>query len=259
MDAALLALLEPHVTRFYYVGGLTRDHLLGRFTRDVDVVLPLSFAQMRALYEDLKTKSVKGLRFIEDFYNIAFELEGRHLDLVPLRKETYQEDSPYPLIAEGTFEEDVLRRDFTINAIYLEIRRGASPRWIDPLGGIADLKQGVLRSIRAEAFDEDPSRVIRLYIYRYRYGLEIEARTLKGAMEATYEKLGSGLLIKYLNKVLEEKNLQLLQEVLDRGIFEGIGLRKMPSLSGAESRRGMILALVQANPEAKEYFKDRGN
>jgi tRNA nucleotidyltransferase/poly(A) polymerase len=259
MDAALLALLEPHVNRFYYVGGFTRDQLLGRFTRDVDVVLPLSFAQMRTLYEDLKTRNVKRLRFIWDYHNIAFELEGRHLDLVPLRKETYQEDSPYPRIAEGTFEEDVLRRDFTINAIYLEIKRGENPRWIDPLGGIKDLKQGILRSIRAEAFEEDPSRVIRLYIYRHRYGLEIEARTLKGAMEAGFEKLGSGLLVKYLNKVLEEKNLPLLQEVLDRGIFEGIGLRKMPSLTGEESGRDVILALVQANPGAKEYFKDRGN
>ncbi|OPL08430.1 MAG: hypothetical protein AVO33_10765 [delta proteobacterium ML8_F1] len=256
LSSRLLGFLSPYTSYFYYVGGVTRDHLLGFTTRDIDVVAPISFAAMRHLHASLKDEALNQLHFIEGFSNIRFELEGNHIDLVPLRKESYKPQSPYPEVSEGSFMEDALRRDFTVNAIYLKVSRGSAPKWIDPFNGIKDLEDSLLKTIREEAFDEDPTRIIRLYIYHYRYQFRIDAKTLDLARSATYGKLQPGLLLKYLQKVLDEKNPLLLNQLIHMGVFKGIGIHRCLAPATSAAGEELLLELFKANPGALAGFEE---
>jgi poly(A) polymerase len=153
--------------RAWVVGGTVRDELLGRPLRDVDVAVEGSAERAaRAV-----AKAVRGPVFplSEGFgaWRVIDRAEGRVYDLSPL-----QGDS---------IEQDLARRDFTINAMARPLRGG---ELIDPCGGRADLEAGVLRVVGREAYDADPLRPLRLARLAAELGLEADAETERLTREA---------------------------------------------------------------------------
>jgi tRNA nucleotidyltransferase (CCA-adding enzyme) len=101
------------------------------------------------------------------------------LDFVSARSETYAQPGALPTIKRSTIDDDLRRRDFTINAMALRLDGREYGRLYDPLGGQADLVRGQIRALHDRSFIDDPTRMLRAVRYAGRYGFEIESKTLE--------------------------------------------------------------------------------
>ena len=147
----------------YLVGGTVRDFLLGKSSCDRDIAIKGAeqFAQGMAKQFDGTFIVLDELNHI---YRVVLKDKVNYLDISELQGET--------------IEEDLLRRDFTINAIAYDLKEN---KFIDVTGGIDDLKQGVLRHIKDENFADDPLRVLRAFRFAAVTGFEMTAE-LKTAL-----------------------------------------------------------------------------
>jgi tRNA nucleotidyltransferase (CCA-adding enzyme) len=172
--------LEPAV---HLVGGAVRDLLLDRApTADLDLVAEGSAtAVARALRRRAR---VQLLRSHNRFGTLTLTLDGASFDIVSARRERYARPGALPEVEPASLQDDLRRRDFTVNAIALALTgpsRGelqAAPR------GIGDLRQKVLAVLNDRSFEDDPTRLLRLARYRGRLGFTIDPETLELAERA---------------------------------------------------------------------------
>ena len=159
----------------YLVGGAVRDLLLRRPVRDVDLVVEgdaLDFA--RRLASELSATA----RFHGRFGTAVLALpEGDRLDLATARAEEYEKPAALPRVRAGSIEDDLARRDFTVNAIAIEIARAKRPFLLDPFGGRSDLRRKLVRALHPRSFLDDPTRAFRAIRYANRLGFRIESVT----------------------------------------------------------------------------------
>ncbi|QUC16190.1 uncharacterized protein UV8b_00431 [Ustilaginoidea virens] len=185
---------EPVVIR--WAGGWVRDKVLGMETNDIDVAINsmtgVDFAQHMHAYcstqeaigaHSIKPDDVGNLHNVSRNPDKSKHLEtamlrmfGLDLDLVNLRKERYAEDSRNPIVEFGTPEEDALRRDATVNALFFNLHTNQIE---DFTGGLQDLKAKVLRTPLnpLQTFKDDPLRVLRLVRFASRLNFSIDADT----------------------------------------------------------------------------------
>jgi tRNA nucleotidyltransferase (CCA-adding enzyme) len=168
--------------RVALVGGAVRDALLGvAHGPDVDLVVEGdAIALARAVGRALGGRVVAHERFRTARVDFA---HGRHLDVVTARRETYATPGALPDVVPGSLEDDLARRDFTVNAIAYVLCGEASGTLVDPHDGRADIGAERIRVIRPGAFPEDPSRVIRALRYAARLGFRMDAATEAEARE----------------------------------------------------------------------------
>lgn len=137
------------------VGGAVRDALLGHTPLDLDVVLTGADVQAVA--------AASGLPFVfhPAFGNATVTLpDGRGVDLVSARRESYPAPGRNPVPAPGTLADDLLRRDYTVNALALRLG-GPVPALLDVTGGLDDLRNRVLRPLHRHSLRDDASRLVR--------------------------------------------------------------------------------------------------
>lgn len=188
------------ISPLYLVGGTIRDTLLHCPTKDVDGVIELPLEELETL---LKEWGYHPLRIGAKHPTVSVFQKGERIDFNPFN---------------GDLEADALRRDFTINAIYQDVRTGD---FIDPLGGLLDLKNKVLRACGnpEDRFREDPIRVLRLVRFSVNYGLVIEPETLEaakrtvGALAGTASERISEELGRILTLDGPEAGIRLLDEI----------------------------------------------
>ncbi|HEX5928779.1 MAG TPA: hypothetical protein VFY48_05240 [Solirubrobacterales bacterium] len=165
LEAVRAAASEP----VYVVGGAVRDLLLGRERADLDLVVEGDAAALAARLGDGATEHGR-------FGTAKVELDGHEIDIASARSETYARPGALPEVSvPATIEADLGRRDFTINAMAIPL--GGEARLIDPHGGEADLKAGLLRILHERSFVDDPTRAIRAARYAARFGFELEPET----------------------------------------------------------------------------------
>jgi len=114
---------------------------------------------------------------------------GLYVDFVTARKETYPAPGALPKIKPSTFEDDVVRRDFTINALAVQISGPEYGRMIDRCGGQEDLRNRVIRIFHDESFVDDPTRILRAVRFEKRFGFRLESLTFRLLKEALSEGL----------------------------------------------------------------------
>lgn len=163
----------------YLVGGSVRDLLLGRTTIDLDVVVVGdAIGVARALHEALGGAAAALLRAHEAFGTATVIPQGGPpLDLISARRETYPLPGALPIVTPGTLDDDLRRRDFTLNAIALSLAPDTRGRLYDPLGGRADLDAGIVRVLHADSFRDDPTRLLRATRYADRLGFVFDSAT----------------------------------------------------------------------------------
>ncbi len=168
--------LEQAGFQAWAVGGCVRDHLLGLAPQDFDLCTDAAPAQMRRVFSD-RQLVLAG----EKHGTVGVILEGRCVEITAFRTEGGYSDSRHPgwVAFVPRLEEDLARRDFTVNAMAYSPTRGLR----DPFGGRQDLEMGVLRAVGdpATRFTEDALRILRGVRFALRYGLTPEPRT-KSAM-----------------------------------------------------------------------------
>jgi tRNA nucleotidyltransferase (CCA-adding enzyme) len=156
----------------YVVGGAVRDVLLGRSPRELDFVIE---GDAVAVARRVATR-LGGRVVVHDRFGTAtVEAPGAVFDLAGARRERYERPGALPEVELGaSLEEDLARRDFTVNAIALHLADGeivALP------GAREDLREGVLRVLHARSFVDDPTRLLRLVRYAARLGFSVHPST----------------------------------------------------------------------------------
>lgn len=156
----------------FLVGGCVRDLLLGRAPNDYDLTTQATPDEVRALFPDRRVVSTG-----ETFGTVTLFWDGEPFEITTFRREGAYRDHRRPdtLTFGQTIEEDLERRDFTINALAWNPRDGL----IDPHGGAADLERGILRAVGdpRTRFREDYLRLWRALRFALRFDLTLEADT----------------------------------------------------------------------------------
>ena len=163
----LRSLLEAADARgfaVYAVGGPVRDWLLGRGVADLDLIVEAREGEgAEALGRAVASGGVR-LRSHDRFGTLSLEGPGGTIDLATVRRETYSHPGALPSTEPGTLEEDLHRRDFSVNALALALSRFARarhPGLIDVEGGLDDLAGRRLRVLHPVSFRDDPTRALR--------------------------------------------------------------------------------------------------
>lgn len=150
--------------RVHLVGGPVRDWLLGRGIRDVDLLVEPREGHGAA--ELARACRGPGLSAVEHarFGTVTLRSDAAELDLATARREQYAHDGALPTVSPGTLEEDLLRRDFSVNALALPLSDAARRHHgnlVDVTGGRADLEARRLRVLHPRSFHDDPTRALR--------------------------------------------------------------------------------------------------
>lgn len=149
--------------KIYIVGGYVRDLLIGRVKNEIDfLVLGDSLLYARKLADTL---GVENINVFKNFGTAHFAYNGIDLEFVGARKESYNRDSRKPIVEDGTFEDDIQRRDFTINTLAVSINRENFGFLIDTFNGLGDLDKKLIKTPLDPlvTFDDDPLRIMRAY------------------------------------------------------------------------------------------------
>lgn len=165
--------------RVYLVGGPVRDLLLGRRLADVDLLVEGPEEGGAAALAEAAAGEARVVR--HDRFGTVVMTEGdASLDLAGARRESYAHAGALPSVKVGTLEEDLARRDFTVNALAIPLSasaRRAHPAVIDPGPGRADLEASVLRVLHRQSFHDDPTRALRAARLAGRLGFHLAQRT----------------------------------------------------------------------------------
>ncbi len=225
--AAPLLARAPRLEGVYLVGGAVRDLMLGAEPLDLDLVVD---GDLGAVLASVGADGRGHARF--GTYRV--ELDGRRYDFARARRETYPRPGALPVVEPAGLDEDLDRRDFTVNAMALAIGGAQAGDLIFHRPAPEDLRAGRLRVLHDASFADDPTRLLRLARYASRLGFEIEPHTRQllrsavadGALRTvTGPRIGTELRL--LGRETDPVTaLESLAELgLDAALAPGFGLR----------------------------------
>jgi tRNA nucleotidyltransferase (CCA-adding enzyme) len=218
------------------VGGAVRDLLLERRPRELDVVVAHDAA---ALAQTLGERLAAEVTVHERFGTAFVEHGATRLDFATCRAESYAEPGALPEVRAGTPEQDLLRRDFTVNAIAVMLD-GPAPGALRAVpSALADLREGRLRVLHDASFEDDPTRLLRLARYHARLDFAVEDHTATLAHRA----LGRGALDTVSGARVGAELRLALREQQAPAVLEG--MHKLGVLAAMHRRLHYDPALVQ--------------
>ena len=225
----------------YVVGGYVRDLFLERPSNDIDVVVVGSGIQVaNALRKKMGRKA--NISVFKNFGTAQVKYKGIEIEFVGARRESYSHDSRKPIVEDGTLEDDQNRRDFTVNAMAIQLNRAHFGELVDPFGGIEDLEDGIIRTPLDPdiTFSDDPLRMLRCVRFATQLHFFIE--------DETFEALGRNahrLKIISGERISEELNKTIKASQPSRGFVDlqrsGLLQLILPELAGldiVETRNG---------------------
>jgi tRNA nucleotidyltransferase (CCA-adding enzyme) len=214
--------------RVYLVGGVVRDLLLGYPNFDLDLVVEGDAVQ---LAQQVAETSQAKLLAHHRFGTAKLRYENFTLDLATARKETYARPGALPTVTPGTLKDDLIRRDFSINAMAISLAANDYGELVDPYQGKSDLEHRLIRILHPGSFSDDATRILRAVRYEQRLGFELEAQTAQ-LLKRDIPMLDtiSGDRIRHeLELIFKEKQPEL---VIKRLAALGALQRISPSLKG---------------------------
>ena len=166
----------------FLVGGSVRDVLaVDQATIDIDIALvgadDATFARIAELTGGQISRR-------SQFGTAKLQLDSLEIDLAMARAEDYPKQGSLPVVRPGTLEEDLSRRDFSVNAMAVSLRSETWGDLVDLHYGLADLKQGRLRVLHENSFRDDPTRILRAARYASRLDLSPTAGTLESLLQS---------------------------------------------------------------------------
>ena len=159
----------------YLVGGIVRDILLKRPSADIDIMIE---GDAIKLARDVIDRSQAKLTIHKTFGTASFAIEGYRIDLSTCRGESYDRPGALPRVRPGDICDDLLRRDFSINAMAICINPVDFGLLTDLYGGIADLEGRVIRVMHDRSFEDDATRIMRAVRYEQRLNFKLERKTV---------------------------------------------------------------------------------
>ncbi len=163
--------------QIYLVGGIVRDLLLGKPNLDMDFVVE---SDAIGLAMDVAKQTGGKLTTHERFNTAKIKLDRWNIDLATARSETYARPGALPTVKPGSIEEDLFRRDFTINSMAIRLTpMNKYGELIDPYDGYTDLRHKFIRVLHEKSFIDDATRIWRAIRYEQRLHFHIEPATLR--------------------------------------------------------------------------------
>jgi tRNA nucleotidyltransferase (CCA-adding enzyme) len=210
---AIGRLADERKIQAYAVGGCVRDWCFGiQRVTDVDVTvegdgIAMARAMARRFHGTVQTHEQFGTATIR-----GAGPRGVRVDVASCRREVYDRPAAYPRVSAGTLEDDLFRRDFTINAMAVSLDPDHLGVLVDPFRGLQDLRRRLLRILHARSFRDDPSRILRGVRFAVRFGLRWERGTAAALREAiatgALGRLNAGRLHKELDRMVDEPDPQ---------------------------------------------------
>lgn len=196
----------------YVIGGFVRDLILSIPSKDIDIVVVGDGTQLaKEVAEILKVKNVS---IFKNYGTAHFRYKDLDVEFVGARKESYESNSRKPFTEKGTLRDDQFRRDFTINALALDLRKEYFGNLVDPFNGFNDLQNGIIRTPLnpEETFSDDPLRMLRAIRFATRLNFKIESKCLEAI-----KKQSERLEIISRERISDELNKIILTETPSRG------------------------------------------
>ncbi len=238
----IAAAAEKIGTPAFIVGGFVRDKLIGRSTRDADIVC-LGDGITLAHEVSKHFEPVPLVSFFKTFGTAHIRVSDWEIEFVGARKESYSHHSRNPEIAPGTIEDDQLRRDFTINALAISLNKKDFGTLIDPFNGVKDLERKVIRTPLdpARTFIDDPLRMMRGIRFAAQLGFQIDPATFN-AISGHAERIriiSQERITEELNKILCTHKPSVGLDLLFKSGLLHIIFPALVDLAGAENIDGM--------------------
>ncbi|MDA7761644.1 CCA tRNA nucleotidyltransferase [Crocinitomicaceae bacterium] len=232
--------LEDNEGSAFVIGGFVRDLLLEKKSKDIDIVVygdGLQFAKNVA--EILRVKKVS---VFKTFGTAHFRYKDVDVEFVTARKESYSKDSRNPKVSPGSLKDDQYRRDFTINALAIDLHPSSFGELIDPFNGETDIENGMIRTPLdpSETFSDDPLRMLRAIRFASQLDFKIDISCLKSIRDQSER-----IKIISRERITDEINKILMSPCPSRGfkLLKSTGLLEyifpeLLELSGIETING---------------------
>lgn len=209
----------------FIVGGVVRDLFLGIENYDIDIVVEgdgIKYARELSRSCEGRIKSHEKFRTA-----VVILTDGFKIDVATARREFYEYPAALPKVELSSIKKDLYRRDFTINAMAIQLNQKHFGKLIDFFGGQKDLRIGIIRVLYNLSFVEDPARIIRAIRFEQRYNFKIDRATedfLKKAIDdKLLSRLGKKRITEELIIILKEKNpLKSLKRMTELGALKYI-------------------------------------
>ena len=225
----------------YVVGGYVRDIFLERPSNDIDVVVVGSGIRVAdALRRKLGRKA--HISVFRNFGTAQVKYRDMEIEFVGARRESYSHDSRKPVVEDGTLEDDQNRRDFTINAMAIQLNRAHFGELVDPFGGIDDLEDGIIRTPLDPdiTFSDDPLRMMRCvrFATQLRFFIEDETFDVLTRNAHRLEIISGERISDELNKIMLSPQPSRGLVDLQRSGLLGMILPEVAALDIVETRCG---------------------
>lgn len=226
----------------YVIGGFVRDFILKRGNaKDIDVVAIGSGIALAKEVSKLLPNKPK-VQVFKTYGTAMLRYEDIEIEFVGARKESYNEDSRNPVVENGTLEDDQNRRDFTINALALNLSEANFGDLLDPFNGIEDLEQKIIRTPLDPdiTYSDDPLRMMRAIRFATQLDFKIENQSLR-AISKNSERIKiitKERIVVELNKILESPTPSIGFLLLEKTGLLQIILPELTALKGIDEKEG---------------------
>ena len=225
----------------YVVGGYVRDLLLGRHSKDIDFVTVGSGIELaKAVAADFGPHT--HLSVYATYGTAQLRHRGLELEFVGARRESYRRESRNPIVEDGTLDDDMQRRDFTVNAMAICLNAGRFGELVDPFGGVADMeRKTIVTPLDPDVtFSDDPLRMMRAIRFATQLGFYIDPKTFEAIRKnkdriniITKERINDEL-----SKILRSPKPSVGFRLLDKAGLLDIIFPELAALKGVETKEG---------------------
>ena len=223
----------------YAVGGFVRDIILNRERNDLDILVignGTDFAKNVA--DEL---GITNVSYFKNFGTAHFDYQGMNVEFVGARKESYDRNTRKPIVEDGTFDEDISRRDFTINTLAISLNKNEFGKLIDKYDGLSDIKNERIKTPLnpLKTFDDDPLRIMRAFRFASQLNFNVDESIIKAAYEMrnrlsiVSQERTTDEFLKILTSPKPSVGLKLL---FDSGVLE-IVFPEIAIMAGVDQRK----------------------
>ena len=226
----------------YVIGGFVRDFILNRGdAKDIDIVAIGSGIELaKQVTKNLPNKPK--VQIFKTYGTAMLRYDDIEIEFVGARKESYNENSRNPVVENGTLEDDQNRRDFTINALALDLSEDRFGNLLDPFNGIEDLKNKIIKTpLNPDiTYSDDPLRMMRAIRFATQLNFKIEEASLKSISKNCHriKIITTERIVVELHKILESKTPSIGFLLLERTELLQYILPELTALKGIDEVEG---------------------
>lgn len=221
----------------YVIGGFVRDKIIGRATKDADIMCVGDGIELAHKAATLFHNNPP-VAYFKNFGTAQIKLEDLEIEFVGARKESYRDHSRNPDVSPGTLVDDQLRRDFTINALAVSLNASDYGKIIDPFNGLHDINKKIIQTPLdpLQTFSDDPLRMMRAIRFATQLNFQIAPQTFEAIKKDAHriKIISQERISEELNKILMSKKPSIGFDLLYKSGLLQIIFPQMVDLAGAE-------------------------